>query len=304
MALICWSRFLFAIPPSLPPHPSSTLSSQAHARSWYDSIDVTFICACSIVFALVCARSLSVSLSLPPFSSICLLPCLPSAMSLFLDLSFERAYSLWLFCARSLSRSPSCSQHYRVLQYGTACCSELHRNRDTRYGRMLQHGAMIWCVAVCCTSTEIIETAVCCSVFQCVAVCCSVLQCVACVAVCCTSTEILDTAVCCSIVQCNAVCCSVLQCVSVRCSVLQRAASHQRYSMRPYVAVRCSVLAVCCSVLQCAALQHRYSMRPYVSSAVGGPCCKCSNLLSCREPHVQQQPTHIHKTIRSGPSDG
>jgi len=262
-------------------------------------------------------------------------------MSLFLDLSFERACSLWRSCARSLSRSPSCSHYYRVLQYGAACCSELYRNRDTRYGRMLQYGAILRCVAVCCTSTEIIDTAVCCSVLQCVAVCCSVLQCAApqqkysirpyvavrcsvmqcgavcwsvlqCIAVCCSvlhltrdtrciSTAILDAAVCCSTVQCGAMCCSVLQCVAVCCSVLHLTRDTQCISTEILdAAVCCSTVQCVGSVLQCAAPQQRYSMWPYISSAVDGPCCKCSNLLSCREPHVQQQPTHIHNhTIRT-----
>jgi len=79
------------------------------------------------------------------------------------------------------------------------------------------------------------DTAVCCSVLQCVAVCCSVLQCVAacyvqpfcvyrhfhCISYVHMFHVLQCVAVCCSALQCVAVCCSVLQCVAVRCSVLQ-----------------------------------------------------------------------------------
>jgi len=81
-------------------------------------------------------------------------------------------------CARALSLDFSLLQCF-VLQCDAVCCS---------HGMPL---AMTLRVA-----RGAVQSAVCCSVLQCVAVCCSVLQCVA---------------VCCSVLQCDIMCCSMLQ---------------------------------------------------------------------------------------------
>ena len=60
------------------------------------------------------------------------------------------------------------------------------------------------CVGEGALMSETFESAVCCSVLQCVAMCCSVLQCFADV------RDILE----CTVLQCVAVFCSVLQCMS------------------------------------------------------------------------------------------
>ena len=176
---------------------------------------------------------------------------------------------------------------------------------------MVQCGAVLWYVAVCCSVLQQCVAAVCCSgvlqfaaMFcsvshrcillgcfvstadkkQCVAVCCSVLQRVA---VCCSVLQYV--AVC--VLQCAAVCSYVIQCGCsvLRCVPPMRSTDTLRQHSR-YKAVCCSVLqsiAGGCNVLQCIAVCCGVSHRLVLLVCFGSTAGKSS-----------QTSTHIQFNIR------